>query len=131
MMQSAKENMICCIMTVILLFSGMYVETSTIDSSFLRASNEAYSSIRSASYITDEVEPCTTDMLGKGNSVIRLNVNSQITKGQSRVVLIFFVVGLILQYLLYYQSAEKKVEDDILLSHSVAVNYIHLKDGEK
>lgn len=131
MMQNAKENIICCVMAVILLLSGMYVETATVDSSFLHTSNDAFSSIRSASYITDEVEPCTTDMLGKGNSGIRLNVNNQVTRGQSRVILIFYVVGIILQYLLYYQGAERMAEDEILLSHSVAVNYIHLKDGEK
>lgn len=131
MMQRSKGNIICCIMVVILLFSGMYVESTTVDSSFSCASKEAFSSIRSASYIADEVEPCTTDMLGKGASAIRLSVGNQVSRGQSRTVLIFLVVGLILQYLLYYQGAERMAEDEILLSHSVAVNYIHLKDGEK
>lgn len=131
MVQIAKEKIICCIMAVILFFSGMCVDNSTADSSFLHASKETSSSIRSASYIADEIASCTTDMLGKGSSTIRLTMGNQVSKGQSRTILIFSIVGAILQYLLYYQSSECREDGRLLLCRSVAVDYIHLKDGGK
>jgi len=131
MIQKAKGKFICCVMAVILLFLGMCVETATLDSSFLCASEGASSTIRSASYIVDEMESCTTDMLGKGTSSLRFNVGTQATRGQSRTVLIFWVVGAILQYLLYYQGAEARGDRNVVLCRSVAVDYIHQKDGGK
>ena len=131
MMQMTREKMICCIMAVMLLLSGMCVESSATDSSFSHASEEAFSTIRSASYVADEIASCTTDMLGKGNASIRLNTGNYVNRGQSRIILLFLYVGAILQYLLYYQSSEHRENGQILLCRSVAVDYIHQKDGGK
>lgn len=130
-MVKEKKRIICCVMAVILLFVGMCVETSTTDSSFLRASKEASSTIRSASYIAEEVESCTTDMLGKGTSTLRLNVGNHGSKGQGKAIFIFLIVGAILQDLLYYQRTEGQDERQFVLCRSVAVDYIHQKDGGK
>lgn len=126
-----KERLICCLIAVILFFMGMCIEKSITDSSFLCASNEVSSTIRSASYVADEVESCTTDMLGKGTSALRLSVGNHANRGQSKAVFIFFVVGVILQYLLYYQRAEGRDENQLVVCRSVAVDYIHQKDGGK
>lgn len=130
-MVKEKERIICCVIAVILFFMGMCVETSTIESSFSDASNATTSTIRSASFIADEEESCTTDMLGKGTSTLRLNVGNYAGKGQSKAVFIFLIVGAILQYLLYYQRAEGRDENQFVLCRSVAVDYIHQKDGGK
>lgn len=130
-MVKEKQRIICFITAIILFFMGMYVESSTINSSFLHASNEAASTIRSASYIAEEVESCTTDMLGKGTSSLRINVGTHTNRGQSKAIFIFFIVGAILQDLLYYQGTEGRDEKQLVLRRSVAVDYIHQKDGGK
>lgn len=131
MMQMTIEKKVCCIMAVILLLSGMCVENFNADSSFLRVSEETSSTMRSASYVADEIASCTTDMLGKGNISIRTNVSNQVNRVQSRMILLFLYVGAILQYLLYYQSSEHRENGQLSLCRSMAVDYIHQKDGEK
>lgn len=126
-----KQRIICCIIATILLFMGMCVETSATDSSFLCAKTSSKAVIRSASYIADEAETCTTDMLSRVNSSVRSNASSTTARWQSRVILGVLFVGASLQYLLYYQSAECKEDGQLFLCRSVAVDYIHQKDGEK
>ena len=131
-MMKTKERFICCAVAAIMFFIGMCLDTTKIDSSFsymmLDASAET---INSVDYLTDDVDACTLDMLAKGTMSIRGNVFGSMNKWQNRAVLLLLVVGSALQYLFYYQSEECKEDGQLLLCRSVAVNYIHQKDGEK
>jgi len=126
-----KEKIICCVIATILIFIGMYVETPAIDSSFSNASKSTNASISSVNHIAEDVESCTVDMLRRSTSVLRGYMENSGSRWNDRANLIFLVVGLFLQYLLYYQSMECKEDGQLLLCRSVAINYIHHKDGEK
>lgn len=129
-MLKTKERIICYMVAVIMFFMGMCLETTKADSSFSCATNATATTLSSVDYISADVDNCTLDMLNKPTLSIRGNMSSSISRWQGRMVL-FFVVGLGLQYLFYYQSEECKEDGQLLLCRSVAVNYIHQKDGEK
>lgn len=133
MKQETRDRVICCLMAFILLTMGMCVETTTADSSFSRVSECTSESICAMSYISEQVEPCTTDMLGKRAVSFRSDLgrtaNRTQNRTQSKAILICTTVGTILQGLLYYQRTEYKEDGQLLLNRAVAVNYIHQKDG--
>ena len=131
-MLKMKEKIICCILAGIMFFMGMCLDTVEADSSF-SCSTKGISdaTISSVDYIVDDVETCTPDMLNKSTISIRGNAANAVNKWQSRAVLLFFIAGISLQYLFYYQSSECKEDGQLLLCRSVAINYIHQKDGEK
>ena len=131
-MLKTNEKIICCFLAIIMFFMGMCLETTKADSSFSCAAiSLSDATISSVDYITDDVETCTLDMLNKSTVSVRGNMANAMNKWQSRAVLIFFIAGISLQYLFYYQSAECKEDGQLLLCRSVAINYIHQKDGEK
>lgn len=137
-MIQAKEKLICCIIAVILFFSGMCLEVIETDSFFAYGMNETDATIYSADYIEDTLAICTVDMLRGGASVIRGSMSESDARWQSKVLLMSLFGGLFLQYLLgrlmqagAYQSEEFKEDGQLFLCWGVAVNYIHQKDGEK
>ena len=131
-MLKINEKVICCVLAAIMFFMGMCLETTEADSSFSYATKSISDvTICSVDYITDDVETCTLDMLNKNTVCIRGNMASAVNKWQNRAVLLFFIAGSSLQYLFYYQSTECKEDGQLLLCRSVAINYIHQKDGEK
>jgi hypothetical protein len=82
--------------------------------------------------LTEGADSCTSEMIGKGNnlSTIRGDFGRTSIRWDKTIVL-SIVVGAILQYLLYLRSTIAGDCFDILHSDTVAVQYIHCKDGEK
>lgn len=126
-------KIICCLIAVIVLFLGISTEVSVADSSFSRATNETSTTgqmIRSSEVVMEEAPVCTISMLQSGTKLIRSNMMNAMNRWQSRAMILFVVVGSILQFL-FYQSAESKEDGQLFLCRSVIVNYIHQKDNGK
>lgn len=130
-MLKTKERFICCLWAAIMCFVGMCLDTTETDSSFSCTTRVSSAMMCSVDYIEDDVDTCTLDMLNKSVISIRGNIANALNKWQNRAVLLFFIAGVALQYLFFYQSAECKEDGQLLLCRSVAINYIHQKDGEK
>lgn len=129
MMQKTRDRVICCMMAFILLAMGMCVETTMTDSYFSYTSESTSASIRAMSYISEQEEPCTTDMLGKRTVAVRSDLGRSVNRAQNKTILICIAVGTILQGLLYFQRTGYQEDGQLLLNRAVAVNYIHQKDG--
>ncbi len=132
-MLKMNEKLICCIIAAILLFMGMCQDIAETDSSFLCTDLEyANTAISSVDCITESADSCTSEMIGKNNSMWSLHgefVRNVIRWDKS--VLLSMIAGALLQYLLYFYSIINGQCYEILHSGTVAVNYIHHKDGEK
>ena len=127
------EKLICLIIVIGMFFTGMCLEMVQTDSSFLCAKNmDAEASLIEAdSLLMDEESVFTLDMIHNSTSAICRGMSNASIKWQGSAVLLFSIVGMFLQYLCYYQSCECKEDGQLLLCRSVAVKYIHQKDGEK
>lgn len=127
------EKQICFIIVFVMFFGGMCLEVIETDSSFLCA-NDLYAesnAIEAESYVLEEASIFTLDMIHNGTSAICRGLGNSMMRWQGSAVLLFCIVGMFLQYLFYYQSCECKEDGQLLLCRSVAVKYIHQKDGEK
>lgn len=132
-MLKINEKLIYCILAAIMLFIGICQDTTETDSLFLCANLEyANVAISSVDYLGENTEPCTSEMIGKNNSMtsLRGELGRSVVRWD-RNVMLFAIVGAILQYLLYLRSTSKGEYYEILHSGTVAVDYIHHKDGEK
>ena len=131
-MLKVNEKIICCILAIIMFLTGMCLDNIEIDSSFLCPnSTRQDTTLHSVDYILDDIGSCTLDMLNKGTISIRGTVSNSVNKWKDKSVLYALVVRTDLQELFYYQSSECNEDAQLLLCRSVAVNYIHRKDGEK
>ena len=131
-MLKVNEKIICCILAIIMFLTGMCLDNIEIGSSFLCQNlTRQDTTLRSVDYILDDIGSCTLDMLNKGTISIRGTVSNSVNKWKDKSVLYALVVRTDLQELFYYQSSECKEDAQLLLCRSVAVNYIHRKDGEK
>lgn len=132
-MLKMNERFICCMLAAILLFMGMCLDTTETDSSFLYANAERTGeALSSVEYIFESADSCTAEMIGKKGSMssIRGELSRNIMRWD-RSILLSIIVGAILQYLLYFYSTVGGRYREILRSSTVAINYIHHKDGEK
>ena len=127
------EKQICFIIAFGMFFAGMCLEVVETDSSFLCAKNTyAESSVLEAEdYLLEEMSAFTLDMMYNGTSAICRGLGQSMIRWRGSGILLFCIVGMFLQYLFYYQSTECKEDGQLLLCRSVAVKYIHQKDGEK
>lgn len=131
-MLKMNERLLCCVVAVILFFIGMCLETAETDSSFLYAKTmNVESAISSVDYLVESTDSCTTEMIGKNNTISLRGEMGRNAIRWDRSILLSIIVGAILQYLLYLNSAVRGEKYAILHSETVAVNYIHHKDGEK
>ena len=124
-MQKRYEKQICFIMVIVMFFVGMCLEMAETDSSFLYANlvNAEADAIEAENYVMDQETVFALDMMH--NRILT------ICRGLGNTILFFSIVGISLQYLFYYQSSEIKEDGQLFLCRSVAVRYIHQKDGEK
>lgn len=125
------EKHICLIVVIAMFFIGMCLENAETDSSFLCTRNIESDAIEAENYVMDTTTVCTLDMIHNGTSSICRVLGSPMMRWQGSAILLFCIVGMFLQYLFYYQSCECKEDGQLLLCRSVAVKYIHQKDGEK
>ena len=116
-----------------MFFTGMCLEMVQTDSSFLCAKkmNAETGVLEADSLVMDEVSVFTLDMIHNSTSMIFRGMGNTMIKWQGSAVLLFSIVGTFLQYLFYYQSCECKEDGQLLLNRSIAVKYIHQKDGGK
>lgn len=132
-MLKMNEKLICCFIAAILLFIGMCQDTTETDSSFLYANLEhANATISSVDYLSESIDSCTSEMIGKDSSMssLRGQLGRNVIRWDKSIML-SIIVGVILQYLSYLYSIVNGEYYEILHSGTVAVNYIHHKDGEK
>ena len=127
------EKQICLIIVIAMFFAGRCFEMLETDSSFLCAKNAYVSSdaIEADSYVVESTAICPLNMIYNGTTTICRNLGNSVMRWQGSAVLLFCIVGMFSQYLFYYQSCECKEDGQLLLCRSVAVKYIHQKDGEK
>lgn len=128
-----NERFICCMIAAIMFFMGMCLDTTEADPSFSCANTEhSGTTLSSVDYLFESTDTCTVEMIGrKGTfSSIRSELGRN-TIRRDRGILLSIIVGAILQYLLYFHSSVYGGYYEILRSSTVAINYIHLKDGEK
>lgn len=132
-MLKMNEKLICCFIAAILLFIGMCQDTTETDSSFLYANLEhTNATISSVDYLSESIDSCTSEMIGKNSSMssLRGQLGRNVIRWDKSIML-SIIVGVILQYLSYLYSIVNGEYYEILHSGTVAVNYIHHKDGEK
>ena len=127
------EKPICLIIVIAMFFVGMCLEMAKTDSSFLCANtiNMESNAIEAENYVMDKTTECTLNMIHNGTSVVCRGLGNSMMRWQGSAIMLFCIVGMFLQYLFYYQSSECKEDGQLLLCRSVAVKYIHQKDGEK
>lgn len=132
-MLKTYERIICCITAIILFFMGMCLDTTEADSSFSRANaGHTGATLSSVEYRIESTDSCTNEMIGKKGSMS--SIRSELGRNTirwDRSILLSIIVGAILQYLLYFHSSAYGGYYEILRSSTVAINYIHHKDGEK
>ena len=132
-MLKKQEKLICIIIVIGMFFSGMCLEFTQIDSSFLCAKDmDAEGSLlEEDSLLVSGASIFTLDMMRNSTSLICRELGNSSARHHGGIVLLFSVVGAFSQYLFFYQSCECKEDGQLLLCRSVAVKYIHQKDGEK
>ncbi len=133
-MNEKNEKRICFALAIIMFFVGMCLEITEIDSSFLYANTMVAHPevIEVEDYVMDETAGCTLNMISNNTVSICRSLNNSMTRLQGAgVLMLFCFVGMALQYLFIYQSAECKEDAQLLLCRFVAVRYIHQQDGEK
>ncbi len=132
-MLTTKDRIICCVMAVIMLWVGMCLDCFETDACFSRAANEyGQCTIESVAYFIDGDNSCTAEMMGKSHSLSFIRGTlGRTTMRWDRTILLSVLVGATLQYLLYLRGTVVGEYFEILHSDTVAVNYIHCKDGEK
>ena len=132
-MMKMRERIICCGIAIIMFFLGMCLDTIETHSSFLCATiGHEHAAFSSVDYLTEGADSCTSEMIGKGNSLSTIRGDFGRTSIRwDKTIVLSIVVGAILQYLLYLRSTIAGDCFEILHSDTVAVHYIHCKDGEK
>ena len=132
-MLKVYEKQICLIIAFVMFFAGMCLDIPEADASFCCTNNEEASAyvFEEESSVLTEASVCTLSMIYNGTASLCRGLSNSLLRGHGGTVILLSIVGFFLQYLFYYQSEECKEDGQLLLCRSVAVKYIHQKDGEK
>lgn len=132
-----KEQIICCIMVVILFFTGMCVELPSADASFLYAKkatvSSAADSVISNRGNTTKLEPICVIEAFSHDAIIsfRSNRGRTLIRRFFRNVVALVAVAILLSHLFQYGDVADLVSSRKIGSHAVIVKYIQQKDGKK
>lgn len=127
------EKLICLIIVIGMFFTGMCLEMVQADSSFLCAKNidAADEFIEAESLVMEDMAVFTLNMIHNSTATICRGLEHSSLRWYGSAAVLFSIVGMFLHYLFYYQSCECKEDGQLLLNRSIAVKYIHQKDGGK
>lgn len=127
------RKLICMLIVIILFFRGIGVVSVTSGSSFsdsVNVSDIMSEVLYAVDYVVEEPVVCIPAMLSKGFSFSsHIAVAGNTIRWQNREVLLFLVVGVFLQYLFSYQSAEGREDGQLFLCRKMIVDYIHRMDS--
>ena len=131
-----REQIICCMLAVILLFTGMCVEIPHADASFLyakeaSATNPTGSVIREGSAMVKLDRICTISTL-KSNVTTFLSSN-RMRNPMKRIrdVSALFAAAMLLLYLFCFGRLADEVFGKLNASHDTIIRYIQQTDGKK
>lgn len=132
--RNKRNKLICVLMTVFVLVSGMYIEDFKTDSTFMRAPTETTNSCISSvdDFITD-AHACTTEMLGiRGNAKAgQSTIRFASQKGDTEISLHFLCQNI---FSLTGGKSYACLSQMQFISENqggLATNYIHKSDGKK
>ncbi len=134
-MKTKYNAIICYILAVVMLLSGMCLENVEADSSFaLTQTAQTASMIRSLDYEVLCNESCTIKMLGIRDTVYALNASRRTnyrTDIRVRASVILFCVDKYTQNFSSFHAAVNAIQFPELYSKTAVLNYIHNQDGKK
>lgn len=132
-MQTKSRQMLCWILTVFMLISGMCLDNVEADSLFVCTSAE-----RSVSYLSPlkakiyDAESCTIEMLGvRTISYIHNMIQRLGSRTDIKISLISVIAAGISQFFSNFHIAVNTVQLPKLYSHAAVLCYIHNQDGKK
>lgn len=132
-MKCRHKGLICCIIAIFILFSGMCVEQPQAGSLFACRENIASTSyVSSPKGTLSRYGLCIPELMGtQGTSFIAGNVELPVMRTFYRISLLLSLVAIFLLGLSKLQAAVEMVRS--LKTHYCAtiLNYIHSQDGKK
>ena len=132
-MKEKYKGWVCCLIAIIILFSGMCMEQPNADSLFASVEHHIYSSVLSSS--DDSLsfyERSTTELLGvRTSSFLSSYVKTTTSRTLLRSILLLYTAGIFLFRLSNLQAAVECGETSETLYFAVLLNYIQSKDGKK
>ena len=132
-MKEKYRGWICCMIAMLILFSGMCMEQPNADSLFASVERQAYSSVLSSP--DDSLsfyEWSTTELLGvRTSSFLSSYVKTNDSRTFLRLALLLHMAGFFLFRLSNLQAAVEQGETSKTFYFAVLLNYIQSKDGKK
>ncbi len=132
-MKEKYRGWICCLIAIIILFSGMCMEQPNADSLFACVERHAYDSVISSSEdALSFYELSTTEFQGvRTSSFLSAYVKTSTSRTFLRLALLLYMAGLFWFRLSNLQAAVEQGETSETFYFAVLLNYIQSKDGKK
>lgn len=132
-MKEKYRGWICCLIAIIILFSGMCMEQPNADSLFAYVEHHVYDTVISSS---DDAlsfyELSTTEFQGvRTSSFLSAYVKTSTSRTFLRLSLLLYIAGLFLFRLSNLQAAVERGGTSETFHFAVILNYIQSKDGKK
>ena len=132
-MKEKYRGWICCLIAIIILFSGMCMEQPNADSLFACVEHHVYDTVISSS---DDAlsfyELSTTEFQGvRTSSFLSAYVKTSTSRSFLRLVLLLYMAGFFLFRLSNLQAAIEQRDTSETFYFAVLLNYIQSKDGKK
>ena len=132
-MKEKYRGWICCLIAIIILFSGMCMEQPNADSLFACVERHAYDTVISSSAdALSFYELSTTEFQGvRTSSFLSAYVKTSTSRTFLRLALLLYMAGFFLFRLSNLQAAIEQGDTSETFYFAVLLNYIQSKDGKK
>ena len=129
-----KQQMLCCLMTVILFLTGMCVELPSANPFFSctqEISSEEIHFIRESSNQIEAERICTVNMLKVNDETYLSSTGKNAIERFNQSAAILYAVILLLYCVSYFGKAADFIGHGLVSSRETIVHYIQQKDGKK
>ncbi len=130
-MSDVQKRILCCLTALIILFAGLPLEMEQMDSFAFCTQNSSNSYVEPVSYIADDEPVVTLSMLKQPVLTSRVVEMRLATKLVTRLIFQAISMDTLRHILSFYQYEETKEDGQLFLCRCVAIDFIHLMDGEK
>ncbi len=130
-MSDIQKRILCCLTALIILFAGLPLEMEQMDPFAFCTQNSSSSYVEPVSYIANDQPLVTLSMLKQPLLTARVVESHFGTRLVTRLILQAVSVDTLRHILSFYQYEETKEDGQLFLCRCVAIDFIHLMDGEK
>ena len=129
-----EQQILCCIMTVILFLTGMCVELPPANLFFSCTQESVVGEVSMLRETTDQINVeriCPINMLKVNDETYLSNTGKSVIRRFIRSVAILYAAILMLYCISYFGKATGFASHELVSSRATIVHYIQQKDGKK